>query len=125
MLILRARQWFGLKEFVTMRHLVDVAKIILLTGSIFGFAYSIELFMAWYSGNGFEQVAFANRVLGPYAAGLLGDVGVQLGHPPAVLIPDSPAEHPDAIRNRDPRERRRVVLAVRDRHHVALPRIFA
>ncbi|MEN8151279.1 MAG: DUF3341 domain-containing protein, partial [Planctomycetota bacterium] len=62
-------QWFGLKEFVTMRHLDNIAKIILVTGSIVGFAYSIELFMAWYSGNGFEQFAFANRAMGPYAAG--------------------------------------------------------
>jgi len=69
MLILPARQWFGLKEFVTMRHLDNIAKIILLTGSIVGFAYGIELFMAWYSGNRFETFAFANRALGPYAAG--------------------------------------------------------
>ena len=68
MLMLPARQWFGLKEFVTMRHLDNIAKIILLTGSIVGFAYSIELFMAWYSGNSFEQFAFANRAMGPYAA---------------------------------------------------------
>jgi molybdopterin-containing oxidoreductase family membrane subunit len=32
-----------------------------------GFAYLIEMFMAWYSGNGFEQFTFINRALGPYA----------------------------------------------------------
>jgi Ni/Fe-hydrogenase subunit HybB-like protein len=69
MLIIPARQWFGLKEFVTKRHLDNMAKIILLTGSIVGFAYGIELFMAWYSGNKFEGFAFLNRMAGPYKIG--------------------------------------------------------
>jgi molybdopterin-containing oxidoreductase family membrane subunit len=69
MLLIPARQWFGLKEFVTRRHLDNMAKIILVTGSIVGFAYLIELFMAWYSGNPYEQFAFLNRMMGPYAFG--------------------------------------------------------
>ena len=31
-----------------------------------GLAYSIEFFIAWYSGNPFEGFAFTNRAFGPY-----------------------------------------------------------
>jgi molybdopterin-containing oxidoreductase family membrane subunit len=67
MLIIPARKWFSLESFVTARHLDNIARIILVTGSIVGFAYSIELFMAWYSGNAYERFAFLNRALGPYS----------------------------------------------------------
>jgi molybdopterin-containing oxidoreductase family membrane subunit len=42
-------------------------KIILLTGSMVGYAYAMEFFMAWYSGSQFERFVFLNRALGPYA----------------------------------------------------------
>jgi len=67
MLIIPARQWFGLKNLVTMRHLENMTKIILATGSMVGYAYAIEFFIAWYGGNLFEKFAFVNRALGPYA----------------------------------------------------------
>ncbi len=41
-------------------------KIMLATGSIVGIAYLTELFIAWYSGNIYEQYAFWNRAFGPY-----------------------------------------------------------
>ncbi len=44
-----------------------MAKVILVTGSMVGYAYSIEFFTAWYSGNQYEQFAFLNRMMGPYA----------------------------------------------------------
>ena len=67
MLIIPARKWFGLKDFVTMRHLDNIAKVILTTGSIVGFAYSVEFFVAWYSGNPYEGFTFLNRAFGPGA----------------------------------------------------------
>jgi len=66
-LIVPARQYFGLRELVTLRHLENLNKLILATGSIVGYAYAIEFFMAWYSGNPYERFTFANRALGPYA----------------------------------------------------------
>lgn len=42
-------------------------KILLATGMMVGYAYGMEFFIAWYSGNTFEQFAFINRVFGPYA----------------------------------------------------------
>ena len=41
--------------------------VILTTALIVGYAYGIELFIAWYSGNPYESFAFVNRAMGPYA----------------------------------------------------------
>ncbi|MCA9432460.1 MAG: hydrogenase, partial [Candidatus Omnitrophica bacterium] len=49
------------------RHLDIMNRIILATGSMVGYAYIIEFFIAWYSGNGYESFAFVNRAFGPYA----------------------------------------------------------
>ncbi|HKX46640.1 MAG TPA: NrfD/PsrC family molybdoenzyme membrane anchor subunit [Planctomycetota bacterium] len=65
-LLVPARQFFGLKDIVTLRHLENMNKIILATGMMVGYAYAMEFFIAWYSGNTFEQFAFINRATGPY-----------------------------------------------------------
>ena len=49
-----------------MKHIDNMAKIILLTGTIVGYAYIMELFIAWYGGNKYEQAAFVNRTTGYY-----------------------------------------------------------
>lgn len=61
-----ARYIFGLKEIITERHLDNMCKVMLGTGMIVLYAYSVEFFTAWYSGHFYEQYAFLNRVLGPY-----------------------------------------------------------
>ena len=61
-----ARQLFGLKDLITMRHLDNMNKIILLTGCMVGYAYSMEFFIAWYSGAMYEKFAFVNRAFGQY-----------------------------------------------------------
>jgi len=66
-LLIPARQWFGLKEIITFHHLENMNKIILATGSMVGFAYATEFFIAWYGGNPYESFAFVNRAFGPYA----------------------------------------------------------
>ena len=48
-------------------HFDKMAKIMLVTGSMVGYAYAMEFFIAWYSGNTFESFAFVNRAVGPYA----------------------------------------------------------
>ncbi|MEY4545843.1 MAG: hypothetical protein RL685_2038 [Pseudomonadota bacterium] len=65
-LMLIARQVYGLKEIVTIKHLELMTKIMLVTGSLVGFAYATELFVALYSGNQYERYAFLNRATGPY-----------------------------------------------------------
>src|ERR1051325_974585 len=53
-----------LDDLVTRQHLAEVGKIILRTGSIVGYAYIMELFVAWYSGNGYEKFTFLNARVG-------------------------------------------------------------
>ncbi|HBZ96760.1 MAG TPA: hydrogenase [Phycisphaerales bacterium] len=65
-LAIPARQIWGLKNFITMRHLENMNKIILLTGTMVGYAYGTEFFIAWYSGELYEKFAFVNRAFGQY-----------------------------------------------------------
>ncbi|MBC8216085.1 MAG: polysulfide reductase NrfD [Candidatus Marinimicrobia bacterium] len=62
-----ARKVYNLEHFITVKHLSLMAKVMLLTGSMVGYSYAMEFFIAWYSGNGFESFAFINRALGNYA----------------------------------------------------------
>ena len=61
------RKLYGLEDFITMRHLKNMAKIMLATGLIVAYGYMMETFMAWYSGNTYEQFMILNRFKGPYA----------------------------------------------------------
>ena len=66
-LLVPAREFFGLEDLITRRHIILMNKVILATGSIVGYAYACELFIAWYSGSSYERFAFLNRALGPMA----------------------------------------------------------
>jgi len=66
-LLLIARWALNLQNLITMKHLENMNKIILVTGSIVGYAYCTEFFIAWYSGDVYERFAFVNRAFGPYA----------------------------------------------------------
>jgi Ni/Fe-hydrogenase subunit HybB-like protein len=60
-----ARELFGLKDFITKRHLDNMAKIIIVTSCMVGYSYLIEFFNAWYSGNPWERFQVLDRVFGP------------------------------------------------------------
>ncbi|MDH5657225.1 MAG: polysulfide reductase NrfD [Spirochaetia bacterium] len=64
-LLILLRELFELKDYITVKHIENMAKVITLTGSLVGLAYSTEFFMAWYSGSPFEGFAFINRAFGP------------------------------------------------------------
>jgi molybdopterin-containing oxidoreductase family membrane subunit len=66
-LMVPARQFFGLKHLVKMKHLENMNKVILTTGTMVGYAYGMEFFIAWYSGSRYEGFAFINRAFGQYA----------------------------------------------------------
>jgi molybdopterin-containing oxidoreductase family membrane subunit len=65
-LMVIARWVFRLEHLVTIKHLENMNKIMLVTGTIVGYAYATEFFIAWYSGNQYERFVFINRVFGPY-----------------------------------------------------------
>jgi molybdopterin-containing oxidoreductase family membrane subunit len=60
------RAFYGLEDFITMRHLENMAKVLIATGLIVAYGYAAELFMAWYSANPAEQFLAKNRAFGPY-----------------------------------------------------------
>src|SRR2546422_9052359 len=60
------RTLFGLEELITVKHFENLAKLCLLTGSIVGFSYLTENFIAWYGGNPTERAAFYYRAFGPF-----------------------------------------------------------
>ena len=60
------RKIFGLEDFITIRHIENMNKVILVTGTLVGYAYAMEFFIAWYSGSPYEGFAFVNRAFGPY-----------------------------------------------------------
>ncbi len=62
-----ARAMFGLKNLITLQHLELMNKVIMATGMIVGYAYAMEFFISWYSGNKYEAFAFVNRAFGPYS----------------------------------------------------------
>jgi len=68
-LMLIARRTVHLEDYITMKHIHAMCKVMVFTSSIVGLAYATEIFMAWYSGNPYEGFAFANRLLGPMGWG--------------------------------------------------------
>ena len=63
------RAIFNLKDIITDRHIDNCCKVMLGTGMIVTYAYTLEFFVAWYSGHHFEQFVFLNRPLGNYGIG--------------------------------------------------------
>src|SRR5678815_2581676 len=60
MLLILTRESMNLQRYITMKHLDSMAKVLLLTGSIVGFAYATEFFSAWSGGNIYERYHFIN-----------------------------------------------------------------
>ncbi|MCL6098698.1 MAG: polysulfide reductase NrfD, partial [Bacteroidetes bacterium] len=61
------RKVFNYEHIITLDTLEKMNKIMLLTGSMVGYAYAMEFFIAWYSGLPIERFTFINRAFGPYA----------------------------------------------------------
>jgi molybdopterin-containing oxidoreductase family membrane subunit len=74
------RHIYALEDFITMRHIDNMAKVMLATGLIVAYGYLIETFMAWFGSNQFEEFLIRNRMTGPYAPAywslILCNVGV-------------------------------------------------
>ena len=66
------RKWYGLEDFITMRHLENMGKVMLVTGLMVVYGYAMEAFFGWYSGNQYERFMILNRMPGPYALVVLG-----------------------------------------------------
>jgi molybdopterin-containing oxidoreductase family membrane subunit len=68
LLAIPLRKWYAVEDFITMRHLENMAKITLVTGLIVVYGYAMEAFYGWYSANQYEEFMVYNRIWGgPYA----------------------------------------------------------
>jgi molybdopterin-containing oxidoreductase family membrane subunit len=61
------RKAYGLEDFITMRHLENMARVMLATGLIVAYGYFMEFFLARYSGNKFDMYLVDQRLHGPYS----------------------------------------------------------
>jgi len=60
------RAAYHLEDFITMRHLENMAMVMLSTGLIVGYGYVFEFFTSWYSDDPYEMFVALNRAWGPY-----------------------------------------------------------
>jgi Ni/Fe-hydrogenase subunit HybB-like protein len=60
------RAIYGLEDFITLAHLQNMAKVMLVTGLMVAYGYMTEMFIAWYSADKFEMFVPWNRMTGPY-----------------------------------------------------------
>ncbi len=65
-LLIPLRKLLGIEEYITIHHFENLAKLIIVTSLIVGYAYLTEFFIAWYSGSPFEQGTFYDRMFGQY-----------------------------------------------------------
>src|SRR5581483_2444089 len=61
------RAIYGLHGLVTIRHIDNCCKLMLINGLIVAYGYGAELFMGWYGGDTFDRFMDVNRMIGPYA----------------------------------------------------------
>jgi Ni/Fe-hydrogenase subunit HybB-like protein len=60
------RKVWKLEDFITMRHIDCMAKVMLATGLFVAYGYALEAFMGYYSANTYEGFMIKNRMTGPY-----------------------------------------------------------
>ncbi len=60
------RAVYRLHDFITIKHIDNCGKLMLVTGLIVAYGYAAELFMGWYSGDTFDWYLNLNRLAGPY-----------------------------------------------------------
>src|ERR1700689_4763571 len=59
------RKFYHLEGLITIRHIDNMGKVMLATGLIVAYGYSMEIFMAWYSASHWEYFMMWNRMFGP------------------------------------------------------------
>jgi molybdopterin-containing oxidoreductase family membrane subunit len=64
-LMLIVRKVMHLEDYITLRHVDAMAKLVLATSGMVGLAYATEVFTAVYSGNWNEYFLVLNRMRGP------------------------------------------------------------
>ncbi len=93
-LLVPLRKICKLEDIITMRHMEMMCKVTLATGSIVGYAYAMEYFIAWYSGNPYERLdLLATACSGPTGTAVLDDAVVQRAVAAVVLVQEDPDQN--------------------------------
>ncbi|MCZ2079034.1 MAG: polysulfide reductase NrfD [Bryobacteraceae bacterium] len=66
-LMIVVRKTMRLEDYITVRHVETMCKLVIATSGMVGLAYATEFFIAIYSGNEYERFVFVNRAMGPFA----------------------------------------------------------
>jgi Ni/Fe-hydrogenase subunit HybB-like protein len=66
-ILIPLRKVFKVEHIIRMYHLEGMAKLLIAVSLIVGYAYGVELFIAWYAGSPFEVAIFSYRPTGDYA----------------------------------------------------------
>jgi molybdopterin-containing oxidoreductase family membrane subunit len=61
------RAVLGLHNLITLRHIDNCCKLLLVNGLLVAYGYASEIYTAWYSGSVYEWYMTFNRFAGPYA----------------------------------------------------------
>jgi molybdopterin-containing oxidoreductase family membrane subunit len=80
------RAFYKLEDYITARHLENMAKVMLAMGVFVGYSYLVEAFTSWYSGDVFEIALLHNRAFGPYASLYWLSVFCNVGAPQALWL---------------------------------------
>lgn len=67
LLAILMRSLFGLRNLITRRHLDYLGRMMLVFALVVDYAYSQEIFVAWYSGEDYYRTVYLDRWTGPYA----------------------------------------------------------
>ena len=99
-LMLITRAVYGMQELITIKHLELMNKIMLVTGSLVGYAYAMEFFIACVLGQPVRAVRLLEPRLRPLRVGVLDDDQLQRHLAAALLVEEAPHEHPRDVRGR-------------------------
>ena len=125
-LALPLRAAFGLHDFITDRHLDNMAKVMLATGMIVAYGYLMEAFMAWYGQNPYETLRAAQEpTVRPVRPHLPDDADLQRLDPAASLVSPDAGERATPVADLDRGEYRHVARALCDRGHQLASRFLA
>ena len=111
------RKAYDLEDFITMRHLENMAKVMLATGLIVAYGYFFEFFLSLYSGNKFDVFLVQQRLHGPYAPYYYALILCNILTPQLAVDSESADERGHAVRDVTGDQCRHVAGAVRHRGH--------
>ena len=126
LLAIPLRKMYGVEDFITMRHLENMAKITLVTGLIVCYGYVMEAFYGWYSANEYEQFMIRQPHVGRPVCVVVLDADLLQRHRAADAMGQAvPYQHGVAVHHGADRQRRDVAGALRHHRHVPPPRLPA